>query len=156
MNPLVLRLFSTHREIYKLSIPGKIPRKISPKMELQDFQMTLPALVIIVKDYYPFGQRAKSTWQLSCQDGGGVDNNSVLQGTVWERGDVRHSPPPSSLCVSWWSSGRRWASPTQPSHRSWWAWGQAWGRGWSSATTNEKPEAEAVILQRIDSCCTEQ
>lgn len=66
---------------------------------------------------------------------------------------LRNSPPPSSLCVSWWSSGLRWASPTQPTHRSWWAWGQARGRGWSSATADEKPNTMRSISTRGRRSC---
>lgn len=77
-----------------------------------------------------------------------------------KRGGGGDSPPPSSLCVSWWSWGRRWASPTPPSHLSWWAWGQVRGWGWSSATVDEKAkkkktwdryqprEVKAIILHR--------
>lgn len=46
---------------------------------------------------------------------------------------LRNSPPPSSLCVFWWSSGRRWVSPTQPTHRSSGVGGLAWEWGWSFA-----------------------
>lgn len=62
--------------------------------------------------------------------------------------EQRNSPPPSSLCVSWWSLGRRWASLKQPTRRSWWAWVRVQGRGWSSATVDEKSETTRSILNQ--------
>ena len=90
------------------------------KMVLDGFHTTDQASVIMWKDYKRIAQKALSTSQLCV----------ILSFPFQER----NSPPPSSRCVSWWASGRRWASPTRTTRRSSWAWGQAArGRGWSSA-----------------------